>query len=403
MNQNSLSNMQLYPAPTQGAPYLNKGKKYLFSVMILVGIVMVCELVSWMFLVKFFPNHEIVRQVLLGNNTEQIKHAMNSMGQAYLLYIPSPGFTRGGVIQHNQDGYRGPAIPRGRSSGKLRVLFLGGSTTYGMGVERPEEAYPAVVGQILEQRLEDRFDGVEVINGGVMFGTTAEIMTHYLFKYRYYRPDIIVINTGGNDAMGSAMKTYHPDYSHWRKPLPMALALSPSVRWIMHSRTLAFIAIRMFYANLTKSAYFYHEEDIQPPAAWYVKTANDADENNQIPEEDLAFKRNLSTIIREVKADGVKVLLVPFRVNPNPNSLGYEEEAHDDIVRNEGILKQLARDHDVNFAPFPAQVISPEDWVDSCHLNVAGARDKAHHVVEYLLPIINPMVAKKNVPGPVGS
>ena len=357
-----------------------------FSLLVVVSL---SEIVAWVSLKKFFPRDEIVRQILLRNSERQVVEGFNSIGQAYLLYIPAPGFSRGGILQHNEHGYRGPAVPLRRTPAKLRILFLGGSTTYGTGVGDPEKTYPAQLGQILEQQSLEGMSGVEVINGGLIWGTTAEIMTHYLFKYRYYRPDIVVVHTGANDAQATAQgANYHPDYSHWRQQLPELRMLPPKVRWLMRSRTFALLAIRLFYADVVSGALFVRFDDSPPPAAWYTNTQTDPERTGQIPEEDLAFKQNLTTIIREIKADGAEVLLVPTRLNPDPHAPGYWAEVPIEAARNERILKQLGLEFEVDVAPFPAAVISPENWIDSVHLDEKGNREKAHHVAENLVPII---------------
>ena len=358
----------------------------LSALLVVVGLT---EIVAWVSLEKFFPRDEVVRQILLRNSKGQVVEDFNSIGQAYLLYIPAPGFSQGGILQHNEHGYRGPAIPLRRTRAKLRILFLGGSTTYGVGVGDPEKTYPAQLGQILEQQSLEGVSGVEVINAGLIWGTTAEIMTHYLFKYRYYRPDIVVVNTGANDAQATAQgANYHPDYSHWRQQLPELRALPPKVRWLMHSRTFALLAIRLFYSDVASGALFVRFDDSPPPAAWYTHAQTDPEKTGQIPEEDLAFKQNLTTIIREIKADGAEVLLVPTRLNPDPHSDGYWAEVPDEAARNERILKQLASEFEVDVAPFPAEVISPENWIDSVHLDEEGILEKANHVAESLLPIV---------------
>ena len=55
------------------------------------------------------------------------------------------------------------------------------------------------------------------------------------------------------------------------------------------------------------------------------------------------------------------------------------------MARNEKILTGLAERRRLVMAPFPSDVIEPANWVDSCHLNAAGAKQKAAHVLPYIL------------------
>jgi hypothetical protein len=97
-----------------------------------------------------------------------------------------------------------------------------------------------------------------------------------------------------------------------------------------------------------------------------------------LPDSELAFTHNLETLIDEILRDGAQVLLVPFRMNPRQVGMrSYASQAE----RNERIIKRLAAERGLALAPFPAALISPQNWVgDDCHLNAAGCRQKAAHI-----------------------
>ncbi len=329
------------------------------------------------------PPTEALRLLLMGDEQARIVHAQNSVSQAYLLYIPAPNFEALGVLQNNAHGYRGPLVPLERTAGRLRILFMGGSTTYGWTVARPEQAYPAQVGALLEQmrgrgELPAEVAGVEVINAGLMHGTSAEIATHFLFKYRYYEPDILVINSGGNDAQGSAMVPgYLPDYSHWRRSLPGVRPLPRRARWILRSRLVAFVSIRLFYGHLTRGAYFALPSPAPVAAPWYELEPG----AKQVPDEYLAFRHNLQAVVRAATAEGIDVVLVPFR--PSPRNT-YAPGVRAEMQRNERVLREIAAQPGASLAPFPADVIDPGSWVDDCHLDARGERQKAAHVAEHI-------------------
>jgi lysophospholipase L1-like esterase len=58
------------------------------------------------------------------------------------------------------------------------------------------------------------------------------------------------------------------------------------------------------------------------------------------------------------------------------------------ILRHEQIFKDFAQKYKVGFAPFPAEVITFSNWVDHCHLNPAGERQKAEHIAPYVLSLL---------------
>ncbi len=78
---------------------------------------------------------------------------------------------------------------------EITILAFGNSLTEGFGVD-PEESYPA--------RLEDRLraDGfqVRVVNGGIS-GETSSAALSRLDWMLETQPDIVIVETGGNDAL----------------------------------------------------------------------------------------------------------------------------------------------------------------------------------------------------------
>lgn len=335
------------------------------------------------------PTHETGRLILMGVEDQHLVRMQNTIGQPYLLYISAPNYThpRHGP-QHNAHGYRGRLVPMERRPGVLRVLCLGGSTTYGWTVSLPEEAYPAQLEDILRSSLPAGYTDVEVINGGLPWGTSAEMLTHYHFKYHYYRPDVVVINTGGNDANGYTMAYYHPDNSNWRQPLLNLRPLPENWRWLARSRVASYLILNIFYQDLITGGQFHIHGGAIPPAPWFRINGELVAEPREIPMDRLSFAHNMNALIRQLQADNVRILLVPFRAAPGI----YEHQGKHfelaQVIRHENILLDLARAHSTGFAPFPADVISPENWSDHCHLNAFGEREKAGYIAPHVLGLM---------------
>ena len=89
-------------------------KKTMFSLMMLALIVILLEMLS-AFVLKRYPDIETTRQYLRGEKQFQLD--MNSVSQAYLLYIPAPNYVSpsNNIKQNNAEGYRGESIPLQRS------------------------------------------------------------------------------------------------------------------------------------------------------------------------------------------------------------------------------------------------------------------------------------------------
>lgn len=104
----------------------------LFSIFLFLLVIFSIEFGAGLILQRY-PDIETVRQYLAGEKQYEID--MNSVAQAYLLYVPKPNYVTPGenIKQNNADGYRGERVPLQRIPNSIRILFLGGSTTYGEG------------------------------------------------------------------------------------------------------------------------------------------------------------------------------------------------------------------------------------------------------------------------------
>jgi lysophospholipase L1-like esterase len=325
-----------------------------------------------------YPAVQKSREQLQGKHLAET--AVNATPQAYLLYIPTPLFNANGFQQNNADGYRGEAIPLQRSPDSFRVLFLGGSTTYGEGVKNPVDTYPAQLGELLKNDSQLSAKKIEIINAGLRWGTTAEILTHYLLKFRYYKPDLVVINPGGNDPVAYTKMPYEPDYSNWRKTPQAITALHKQARLLLHSRFASTIIVFLFFPDIAEGTTFIHDGE-NAPAQWFHPR-----ESTSLHIDELAFYNNLSTVTREILQDGAQVFLLSYQGNPFDS--GDQEAWGSYYDYEESVLQQIGRELQVPFAPFPLSRIPEELWVDPSHINEEGERRKALYVYENIKPML---------------
>ena len=391
---------------------MSLGKRIIFFAILFIIVITACEVMAWAAIRLYFPQYVIARRLLMGDQSQYYTRAQATIGQAYLLYVPAPNYTDNqGIMQHNEDGYRGKWVPLQRSQGKPRILFLGGSTTYGSAIKDPAKTYPAQIRDLLKNQRPEGVEDIEVINAGLTWGTSAELLTHYQFKYRYYRPDLVVIHTGLNDAQANVSGFYHPDYSHWRHQMLNLGPLRPRAKWLMYSHTASLIILNLFYNEIIDGNHFV---SYRPPLiqwngkvrspkvkqaviggptvpAWYDTVKYDPLAPQKIPDGELAFSNNLRTLVREIQHDGAKILFVLARPNPNPNPHGYfSVEMLEQIYRHEHLMKQMSSEYQFPVAPFPAGVVSKENWVDDCHITGEGASEKAVHILPYIRQILWP-------------
>ncbi|OLN29764.1 hypothetical protein DVDV_0940 [Desulfovibrio sp. DV] len=95
-------------------------------------------------------------------------------------------------------GFRGKCGPRPTAAGKrvVRILCLGDSFTYGIGVPN-EETYPNLLRTMLEERFPDiAFD---VINAGIPFFDIVDALDYWEEKGRNLKPDLVICQFYNND------------------------------------------------------------------------------------------------------------------------------------------------------------------------------------------------------------
>lgn len=106
------------------------------------------------------------------------------------LWQPMPAATVEGVVV-NGLGFRGPEYPI-EPAPQLRIVVLGESTTFGMGVEE-QDCWP----RQLESLLRERGVEAQVLNFGVVGHTLAQGVELFQRYARRWRPDVVVACYGG--------------------------------------------------------------------------------------------------------------------------------------------------------------------------------------------------------------
>jgi hypothetical protein len=104
----------------------------------------------------------------------------------YRNYVFDWELTGGHPLALNEDGLRGPLVPREKASGELRVLAVGDSTTYGTAVA-VEDAWPAQLAELLRTNRAS----TSVINGG-REGVGLKTMS-YEFENSWASQDVDVV------------------------------------------------------------------------------------------------------------------------------------------------------------------------------------------------------------------
>lgn len=335
-------------------------------------------------------NYFRIRDMLMGRKTPESLPRYLSL--PYLGYVPYPGYAKNGIVQHNEDGYRGKRIPL-KGEGKFRVLCLGGSTTYGFGVDSPSQTFPAKLEELLsaelinDSMLQKKYTGIEVLNAGLEDGNSAEELQQYLFKYRYYKPDAVIVHSGANDAslLYSLNGRVPYDYTSYRRRSFHAEPLPQPARFLMHSHLFSFFAIRLFYCNFANtSENVFSENKRATVCQWSVITVDSV--LRAIDYSEYPFYRNSKSLFESIVADSALLFVMPNTLNgkySNGDSTSVYLRLNE---LNKAISKNLAQKAKAVFVPFNYQSISqPGYWIDDCHLTAEGEKEKAQILLPYLL------------------
>jgi len=181
-----------------------RARKILFSLLYIAFLLAILEVASYLVVVHLYDNK-------LGNKSE--RHLYSSIRGHQLNPDYSRSFDTGNARIHSSQGFRRDGtVSVAKPDDTFRIIVLGGSTLYGIGVQ-PGDFYPAhptlsnteTVPYYLETELKEYFAGlspsrkVEVINAGV---TAYHTFQHVLYFYETlyeYEPDMVLFLDGHND------------------------------------------------------------------------------------------------------------------------------------------------------------------------------------------------------------
>ncbi|MFZ6012012.1 MAG: SGNH/GDSL hydrolase family protein [Bacteroidota bacterium] len=301
----------------------------------------------------------------------------------YMLYANKPLF-KDSVQQHNSLGYRNAEFSVEKGDDVIRILTLGGSTTYGYLNKDPNSTWPA----ILQKKLQPHFTKkIEVINGGLKYATSAELLAGYIFRHRYIKPDYIIFHEGGNDAVPVFFDEYDPEYYAFRGH-GRGAALRKGERVLLNSNV--FKVFYCYWLNNYETVYR------SQPYPFYRLDRAEVMKRIKDDHRFVGFTRNVDLLIRTAKADSVQVILFGFlqarEENLSKNRIdhaGLEKAMIYAVQKNNDILKQLSEKHNLLYID-PHQDYFKDEWfLDNCHLTKAGEEAKAEVVFQQIVKVIS--------------
>jgi lysophospholipase L1-like esterase len=134
---------------------------------------------------------------------------MTTSGIDYIGRPGARGLVSGAEVAFNRFGLRDREYAAQKRSGTIRILILGDSMTFGVGVPEPR-TYPRVAETLLNH-TPDRHAAVEVLNFGVPGYNTFQELTEFEELGAALRPDIVVVGFLYNDLEISSGQRRHLD------------------------------------------------------------------------------------------------------------------------------------------------------------------------------------------------
>ncbi len=207
----------------------------------------------------------------------------------------------------NADGFRGPAVPRSKAPGTLRIATLGDSSTFGVGVHA-HETWTARLGAELSAL------GVpnEVINAGVEGYTITQGIGRYKSRVRPFRPDVVIAAFGAVNEHWPADATDAEKIQDLRRS---SRAFALARRWLRENvrvaQAIAHVADpgaaeRFLRAADEKRAMMQYLARFSAEPDWPFARRASVD----------AFRAGIAELKREVEADGARLILVAMPRRP---------------------------------------------------------------------------------------
>jgi hypothetical protein len=291
----------------------------------------------------------------------------------------------------NEHGWRYGGGPKKVA---YRILCLGGSTTWSTGAGAPDRSYPAR----MESYLREKGHALDVVNGGCLYFTSAELVGTLAFRGVYERPDLVVLHTGGNDAAPLiSPRGYRPDYTHWRTVDPTVSVLSDTDRfrayWSVPSWTVRYLLARRLRPDPFD----------RRMVARQLTTGREGllAQNDVSGRSPVGLETNLRSLVAIARGHGAKVVLVTFaaryerlgKLLPALKTDAALQErvtarARAAMAKTNEAIARVARECAAPLIPFHEfRPASPDVWTDHCHLDDRGCAEKAAFIGDRLISL----------------
>ncbi|MBI1875772.1 MAG: hypothetical protein HYS05_18045 [Acidobacteria bacterium] len=119
------------------------------------------------------------------------------------LEVPVPGSATA-TIRINSRGFRSPELDWTKPGGRIRIAFVGASTTFCAEVSSNEATWPYLVWRAMQEEHPE--NGFDYLNAGIPGYTVANSLRNLERRVAPLAPDVIVLYEGFNDFIYSTQR-----------------------------------------------------------------------------------------------------------------------------------------------------------------------------------------------------
>lgn len=319
-----------------------------------------------------------------------------------LPYRLKPGFVfhspdGHGVTRHNVQGFRADAPFPEKTPEALRIICLGGSTTYGASVVDNAGTYPAALERFLNGDLRPAGGRkTEVFNLGVGGYTSQEVLLTLREYGLSLHPDVVLIQCGVNDVAPRFYPNFDPEYRHFRKPL-LPLPTGFFARLVFRSHLVLVTGWKLgLLEPLTLQARTQHPMPSAAEAA--VNLARNRPD---------AYRKHLADAVALARDSGARVWLLTeahffgasFRA-PDEEARLMDDLYREGLVEHNMVVRNLARESGVGLVNLEEHMpLSPHYFSDPVHMTESGKLVKARIIAESIRESLSALNLRTKAPG----
>jgi len=346
-------------------------KRTLFSACLIVILAAFLEIVAslYYFLVVPQQSREML-EPLLGITSPEKLDILRYKPHPYFNYVFNRDYRYAdGFKPYNSHGFRAPEWTK-KDRGTIRIVAVGGSTTYGIFSRDGKNIWPS----LLERRLNDGgAPPVEIINLGVTGYTSFEIIGVMAMLVPELDPDIVLINVGINDAVSAGYPDEGGrDNTFFRFSWNVQQLSAVAKTCMRKSYTLRVLGL------LTMSLKRYLPGDLMT-AMQYPAPDDRESLRNAAGASGKYFRRNLKTLVSQAKNSGAATVLFTQPLNPSWETV--ESPYYLGVIgahkRNNEIIREIGKESGVAVIDLFAGMRAQELFVDAIHANIRGEQLQA--------------------------